>query len=48
MGLPGDLSSSSRFVKAAFTRVDMHREDLDADALVHYPLVTGQQINMQN
>lgn len=114
IGLPGDLSSSSRFVKAAFTRmnsvagesesesisqffqilgsvaqqrgcvhvgeegtfeitiyssccntdtgvyyyttyensqvsgVDMHREDLDADALVHYPLVTGQQINMQN
>ncbi|MDD7945775.1 linear amide C-N hydrolase [Microbacterium sp. NE2HP2] len=114
IGLPGDLSSSSRFVKAAFTRmnsvagesesesisqffqilgsvaqqcgcvhvgeegtfeitiyssccntdtgvyyyttyensqvsgVDMHREDLDADALVHYPLVTGQQINVQN
>lgn len=114
IGLPGDLSSSSRFAKAAFTRmnsvaggsesesisqffqilgsvaqqrgcvhvgeegkyeitiyssccntdtgvyyyttyensqisgVDMHREDLDADTLVHYPLVTGQQINMQN
>ncbi len=48
IALPGDLSSSSRFVRAAVTRVDMHREDLDADALVHYPLVTGQQINMQN
>ena len=112
MGLPGDLSSASRFVKAAFTKmnsvsgdsesesisqffhilgsvaqqrgcvklgerfeitiyssccntdkgvyyyttyensqitgVDMHKEDLDADKLVTYPLITGQQIHMQN
>ena len=112
MGLPGDLSSASRFVKAAFTRlnsisgetesesisqffhilgsvaqqrgcarvgkefeitiyssccntdtgvyyyttyensqisgVDMHKEDLDGETLVSYPLVQGQQINMQN
>lgn len=114
LGLPGDLSSSSRFVKAVFTRmnsvcgasesesisqffqilgsvaqqrgcvqvgdeekyeitiyssccntdkgiyyyttyensqitgVDMHREDLDGSELVSYPLVTGQQIAMQN
>lgn len=113
MGLPGDLSSASRFVKAVFTRmnsisgeseseslsqffhilggveqqrgcvqlpngkyeitlyssccntdkgiyyyttyensqitgVDMHREDLDGYAPVSYPLVRGQQINMQN
>ena len=112
MGLPGDLSSASRFVKAAFTRlnslsgesesesvsqffhilasvaqqkgccrvehgfeytiyssccntdkgiyyyttyensqisgVDMHRENLDGSALISYPLITGQQINMQN
>lgn len=113
IGLPGDLSSASRFVKAAFTKlnsvsgdsesesisqffhilgsvaqqrgcvevspgkfeitiyssccntdrgvyyyttyensqitgVDMHREDLDADQLVAYPLITGQQIRMQN
>ena len=113
MGLPGDLSSASRFIKAAFTRlnalsgesesesvsqffhilgsveqqrgcvhmgggkyeitiyssccntdkgiyyyttyensqitgVDMHHEDLDGRELISYPLVTGQQINMQN
>lgn len=113
MGLPGDLSSASRFVKAAFTKmnsvsgdsesesisqffqilgsvaqqrgcvhmgggqyeitiyssccntdkgiyyyrtyensqisgVDMHKEDLDGSSLVMYPLITGQQIKMQN
>lgn len=113
MGLPGDLSSASRFVKAAFTKmnslsgdsesesisqffhilgsvaqqrgcvhmgneeyeitiyssccntdkgiyyyityensqitgVDMHREDLDSETLIMYPLVDGQQIRMQN
>lgn len=113
MGLPGDLSSASRFVKAAFTKlnsvsgesesesisqffhilasveqqrgcvhmgngqyeitiyscccntdkgiyyyttyensqisaVDMHNENLDSDKLVSYPLITGQQIKMQN
>lgn len=113
MGLPGDLSSSSRFVRAAFTKlnsrsnegesesisqfyhildsvvqargctqvhdhqyeytlyssccntdtgvyyyktyensqitgVNMHKEDLDATTLVTYPLITGQQILMQN
>ena len=114
MGLPGDLSSASRFVKAVFTRmnsvagesesesisqffqilgsvaqqrglvdvtgegeyeitiyssccntdtgvyyyttyensqlsgVDMHHEDLDGSELVSYPLVKGQQVNMQN
>lgn len=113
MGLPGDLSSASRFVKAAFTKlnslsgdsesesisqffhilgsaaqqrglvrireeeyeitiyssccntdkgiyyyttyensqitaVDMHREDLDGNTPISYPLVTGQQIRYQN
>ena len=113
MGLPGDLSSASRFVKAAFTRlnsrsgdseeesvsqffhilgsvaqqrgcvhmgegkyeitiyssccntdkgiyyyttyensritgVDMHREDLEGSELVSYPLLTEQQILIQN
>ena len=112
LGLPGDLSSSSRFVKAAFTKensisgdsesesisqffhilgsvaqqrgltrvedkyeitiyssccntdkgiyyyttyensqvtgVDMHKEDLDGSSLALYPLVKGQQFNMQN
>jgi len=113
MGLPGDLSSMSRFVKAAFTRmnsvsgdsesesisqffhilgsvaqqrglvrmgdglfehtlyssccntdrgiyyyttyensqitaVDMRRENLDGDSLASYPLITGQQIRLQN
>lgn len=113
MGLPGDLSSASRFVKAAFTKmnsvsgdsesesvsqffhilgsvtqqrgcvmindrdyeitiytsccntdkgiyyyttyensritgVDMHRENLDGCSLITYPLITGQQIHIQN
>ena len=113
LGLPGDLSSTSRFVKAAFTRlnscsgdsesesisqffhilgsvyqqrgcvdvgeeeyeitiyssccntdkgiyyyttyensqitgVDMHKENLQGDQLVTYPLVKGQQIRMEN
>lgn len=111
MGLPGDLSSQSRFVRAAFhklnsvcadtdavsqffhilgsvdqpkgscrledgsfehtlytsccnaargiyhyttygnrriTAVDMGRENLDADALIRYPLVTGEDILLQN
>lgn len=113
LGMPGDLSSASRFVRAAFTKlhsisgasesesisqffhilgavaqqrgcvhmgqgkyeitiytsccntdrgiyyyttyensqitgVDMHRENLEGQALVRYPLITGQQINMQN
>lgn len=113
MGLPGDLSSISRFVRAAFTRmnsvagdsesesisqffhilrsvamargcvrlggdsyeitvyssccntdrgiyyyttyensqisaVDLYGEDLDGTHLVSYPLITGQQIRMQN
>ena len=113
IGMPGDLSSMSRFVRAAFARmnsvsgeseaesvsqffhilgsvaqqrglvhmgngkyeitvyssccntdrgiyyyttyensritgVDMHREDLNGDGLVSYPLITDQQIGMQN
>jgi len=113
LGLPGDLSSSSRFVRAVFTKmnsiadetesasisqffkilgavaqqrgcanvgddkyeitiyssccnvdkgiyyyttyensqitaVDMHKHDLDGSALGSFPLITGQQIRMQN
>lgn len=113
LGMPGDLSSASRFVRAAFTKlhsisgtsesesisqffhilgsvaqqrgcvhmgedkyeitiytsccnidrgiyyyttyensritgVDMHRENLDGQQLCRYPLITGQQILMQN
>lgn len=113
LGMPGDLSSASRFVRAAFTKlhsvsgdtesesisqffhilgavaqqrgcvhmgeekyeitiytsccntdrgiyyyttyensqitgVDMHRENLEGENLIAYPLVTGQQIRMQN
>ena len=113
LGLPGDLSSASRFVKAAFTKlnsfsgdsesesisqffhilgsvaqqrgcvhmgnseyeitiytsccntdkgiyyyttyensqisaVDMHKEHLDSQELISYPLIKGQQIRMQN
>ena len=28
--------------------VDMHKENLDGDGLVRYPLIRGQQIYMQN
>lgn len=113
LGLPGDSSSASRFVKAAFTKlnsvcdgteagsvsqffhilgsvamqrgcvdtgdgtyditiyssccntdkgiyyyttyensqitgVDMHRENLDGNSLISYPMMTGQRIRMQN
>ena len=113
LGMPGDLSSASRFVRAAFTKlhsisgdtesesisqffhilgavsqqrgcvhmgdgkyeitiytsccntdrgiyyyttyensqitgVDMHRENLEGEKLIAYPLVAGQQIRMQN
>lgn len=113
LGLPGDLSSASRFVRAVFTKmnsladetesasisqffkilgsvaqqrgcanvgddqyeitiyssccnvdkgiyyyttyensqitaVDMHKHDLDGSALASFPLITGQQIRMQN
>lgn len=113
LGMPGDLSSASRFVRVAFTKlhsisgdtesesisqffhilgavsqqrgcvhmgdgkyeitiytsccntdrgiyyyttyensqitgVDMHRENLEGEKLIAYPLVTGQQIRMQN
>lgn len=113
LGLPGDLSSTSRFARVAFTRlhamsgeseeesvsqffhilgsvdqqrgccevvdgkyeitlytsccnatkgiyyyttyenhqitaVDMHRENLDGETLVHYPVVTGEHILWQN
>lgn len=113
LGLPGDLSSQSRFVRVAFVKmnsvsgeteqesvsqffhilgsvdqqrgccdvgggkfeitiytsccnvdrgiyyyttyenhqisaVDMHREDLDGTSLMRYPLITGEQIRMQN
>lgn len=30
------------------TAVDMHREDLNGEKLVSYPLITGEQIRMQN
>ena len=113
MGIPGDLSSQSRFVKVAFTKlnaisgdgenesvsqffhilgsvdqqrgccevsedayeitiytsccnttkgiyyyntyenhqisaVDMHREDLDSEALICYPVIQGEKIHFQN
>lgn len=113
IGLPGDLSSQSRFIRVAFTKmnslsgssekesvsqffhilgsvdqtrglcevaegkfeitlytsccnadkgiyyyttyenhqitgVDMYKENLDQDTIIHYPLIYGEQINMQN
>lgn len=54
IGLPGDLSSASRFVKAAFTKtnsfsgVDMHKENLEGTKPLSYPLILGQQLQMQN
>ena len=97
MGLPGDLSSASRFVRVAFTKMNslsglsesesvsqffhilgsvdqtrgccqldkgeyeitiytsccnadrgIYRENLDSDRPVHYPLVQGEHILLQN
>ena len=36
------------YENSQITGVDMHHENLNADKLVRYPLVTGQQIKMQN
>ena len=36
------------FENSQITGVDMHAEDLDACSLISYPLITGQQIRMQN
>ncbi len=36
------------YENSQITGVDMHREKLDGDQLVSYPLITGQQIHMQN
>ena len=36
------------YENSQITGVDMHRENLEGQALVRYPLITGQQINMQN
>lgn len=30
------------------TAVDMHREDIDGEALIRYPLITGEKIRFQN
>ncbi|MDD6483682.1 MAG: choloylglycine hydrolase [Clostridiales bacterium] len=30
------------------TAVDMHKENLDANKVINYPLITGEQIKMQN
>jgi choloylglycine hydrolase len=30
------------------TAVDMHRENLDGEALIRYPLITGENICFQN
>ena len=91
IGLPGDLSSQSRFVRVAFvkidqqrgccqlddgkyeitiytsccnatkgiyyyttydnhqiTAIDMHKENLDGESLIRYPLIKGEHINYQN
>ena len=36
------------YENSQITGVDMHRENLDGDSVVTYPLITGQQIRMQN
>ena len=30
------------------TAVDMHKENLDGDSLIRYPLIKGEHINYQN
>ena len=36
------------YENSQITGVDMHRENLEGEKLIAYPLVTGQQIRMQN
>ena len=36
------------YENSRITGVDMHRENLDGQTLCRYPLITGQQILMQN
>ncbi|WP_226926658.1 linear amide C-N hydrolase [Jonesia denitrificans] len=36
------------YENSQLSAVDIHREDLDSDALVTFPLITGQQIHRQN
>ena len=36
------------YENSQITGVDMHRENLEGENLIAYPLVTGQQIRMQN
>ena len=36
------------YENSQISAVDMHRENLDGDALVTYPLAEGQQIHFQN
>ena len=36
------------YENSQITGVDMHKENLDSEELVTYPLVKGQQIRMEN
>ena len=36
------------YENSQISAVDLHGEDLDGTRLVSYPLITGQQIRMQN
>ena len=41
MGLPGDLSSSSRFVKAAFTRLNSVSRDSESESISQFFHILG-------
>ena len=36
------------YENSQITAVDLHREDLEGNALARYPLVQGQQMRMMN
>ena len=41
MGLPGDLSSASRFVKAAFTKMNSVSGDLESESISQFFQILG-------
>ena len=45
---PEDFELCTTYENSRITGVDMRKEDLDADALITYPLRRGQDILMEN
>ena len=46
--LPAAMQQKESYENHQITAVDMHRENLDGETLVHYPVVKGEHILWQN